>query len=83
MAIDAKIALLKAVARKEDVTLPDDVARYLAIKAPAAASRYLEGLVIKLVTYASLTGQDITVPLARIVLVNTFGDTVHSSDDKA
>ena len=49
--------------------LPDNVAMYIAGKIKSNI-RELEGSLIRLVAYASLTGQDISLPLAQEVLRN-------------
>ena len=49
--------------------LPDDVAIYIAGKIKSNI-RELEGSLIRLIAYASLTGQEISLPLAQEVLKN-------------
>ena len=51
------------------VPLPDDVAIYIAGKIKSNI-RELEGSLIRLIAYASLTGQEISLPLAQEVLKN-------------
>jgi chromosomal replication initiator protein len=51
------------------VPLPDDVAIYIAGKIKSNI-RELEGSLIRLIAYASLTGQEISLPLAQDVLKN-------------
>jgi len=51
------------------VPLPDNVAMYIAGKIKSNI-RELEGSLIRLIAYASLTGQDISLPLAQEVLKN-------------
>src|SRR4029079_18763700 len=53
----------------EAVPLPDNVAIYIAGRIKSNI-RELEGSLIRLIAYASLTGQDITLPLAQEVLKN-------------
>jgi chromosomal replication initiator protein len=65
--LETKIAILKKKADTEIVPLPDDVAIYIAGKIKSNI-RELEGSLIRLIAYASLTGQDITLPLAQEVL---------------
>src|SRR5580700_10514409 len=65
--LETKIAILKKKAETEAVPLPDDVAIYIAGKIKSNI-RELEGSLIRLIAYASLTGQLITLPLAQDVL---------------
>ncbi len=53
--------------------LPDNVAIYIAGKIKSNI-RELEGSLIRLVAYASLTGKEITLPLAQDVLRNVLGN---------
>ena len=59
----------KKKAEAEHVPLPDDVALYLAGKIKSNI-RELEGSLIRLIAYASLTGRQISLPLAQDVLRN-------------
>ena len=65
--LETKVAILKKKADTEAIPLPDDVALYIAggIKSNV---RELEGSLIRLIAYASLTGSSISVPLAEEVL---------------
>jgi chromosomal replication initiator protein len=65
--IETRVAILKKKADAEAVPLPDDVAIYIAGKIKSNI-RELEGSLIRLVAYASLTGQEISLPLAQGVL---------------
>jgi len=67
--LETKIAILKKKAENEAVPLPDDVAFYIAGKIKSNI-RELEGSLIRLIAYASLTGQEISLPLAQDVLKN-------------
>jgi len=67
--LETKIAILKKKAEAEAVPLPDNVAIYIASKIKSNI-RELEGSLIRLIAYASLTGQEITLPLAQEVLKN-------------
>ena len=75
--LETKVAILKKKADAEAVPLPDNVALYIASKIKSNI-RDLEGSLIRLVAYASLTGQDITLALAQDVLKNVIGQ-----DEKA
>ncbi|PYR18620.1 MAG: chromosomal replication initiator protein DnaA, partial [Acidobacteria bacterium] len=67
--LETKVAILKKKAETESVPLPDNVAMYIAGKIKSNI-RELEGSLIRLIAYASLTGQDISLPLAQEVLKN-------------
>ncbi len=67
--LETKVAILKKKAEAEAVPLPDNVALYIAGKIKSNI-RELEGSLIRLIAYASLTGQEITLPLAQEVLKN-------------
>ena len=67
--LETKVAILKKKADGEAVPLPDNVAIYIAGRIKSNI-RELEGALIRLIAYASLTGQEITLPLAQEVLKN-------------
>src|SRR5436190_10790697 len=67
--LETKMAILKRKADAEAVPLPDDVAMYIAGRIKSNI-RELEGSLIRLIAYASLTGQEITSALAQEVLKN-------------
>jgi chromosomal replication initiator protein len=75
--IETKIAILKKKSENEGVPLPDNVAIYIAGKIKSNI-RELEGSLIRLIAYASLTGREISLPLAQDVLRNVL-----HNDDKA
>src|SRR5689334_16466410 len=69
--LETKIAILKKKADAEAVPLTDDVAIYIAGRIKSNI-RELEGSLIRLIAYASLTGQAITSTLAQEVLKNVL-----------
>ena len=75
--LETKTAILKRKAETEGVPLPDNVAIYIAGKIKSNI-RELEGSLIRLIAYASLTGREITLTLAQDVLRNVL-----QNDDRA
>ena len=69
--IETKAAILKRKAEAEMTPLPDDVAMYIASRTKSNV-RELEGALIRLVAYASLTGRPLTIDLAHEVLRNVI-----------
>jgi chromosomal replication initiator protein len=67
--LETKVAILKKKAETESVPLPDNVAMYIAGKIKSNI-RELEGSLIRLIAYASLTGQELSLTLAQEVLKN-------------
>jgi chromosomal replication initiator protein len=67
--LETKTAILKKKAEAEAVPLPDDVAIFIAGRIKSNV-RELEGSLIRLIAYASLTGQELSLPLAQEVLKN-------------
>jgi chromosomal replication initiator protein len=75
--LETKVAILKRKAEAEGVGLPDNVALFIAGKIKSNI-RELEGSLIRLVAYASLTGREISLSLAQDVLRNVL-----QHDDRA
>ena len=67
--LETKVAILKKKAEAEAVPLPDSVAIYIAGRIKSNI-RELEGSLIRLIAYASLTGRELTTELAQEVLRN-------------
>src|SRR5687767_10253929 len=67
--LETKIAILKKKAEAEAVPLPDSVAIYIAGRIKSNI-RELEGSLIRLIAYASLTGKALSTELAQEVLRN-------------
>ena len=67
--LETKVAILKKKSETEAVPLPDNVAMYIASRIKSNI-RELEGSLIRLIAYASLTGQEMSLPLAQEVLRN-------------
>src|SRR5687768_4215152 len=75
--LETKVAILKRKAETEAVPLADNVAMYIAGRIKSNI-RELEGSLIRLIAYASLTGREITLELTQEVLKNVI-----EQDDKA
>ncbi len=69
--IETRIAILKAKAESDDIYLPDEVATFLGTYVKDTV-RNLHGALVRLQQYASLTGSEITLDLAKQVLQNTI-----------
>ena len=65
--IETKVAILRKKAEAERVILPENVALFIASKVRTNI-RELEGSLIRLIAYASLTGRDFDLALAHEVL---------------
>ena len=75
---ETRIAILRKKAADDDLTLDNDVIDFIA-RFCTASVRELEGAVIKLLAYSSLTNQEISVDLARRALQATFGYEPHQA----
>jgi chromosomal replication initiator protein len=67
--LETKVAILQKKAESERVALPTDVALFIASNIRSNV-RELEGALIRLIAYSSLTGADVNVPTAQQVLKN-------------
>lgn len=65
--IETRVAILRQKAKSENIDLADDVAFFLA-KSVRSNVRELEGVLVRLLAHASLTGNPITEPYAKSVL---------------
>jgi chromosomal replication initiator protein len=73
--LETKMAILDKKAEVEGVTLPEDVRTFVASRTKSNV-RELEGSLIKLIAYSSLTGSPITLPMAQQCLKHL----VHAQD---
>jgi chromosomal replication initiator protein len=73
--LETKVAILRKKAEAERVEMSENVTLFIASKVKTNI-RELEGSLIRLIAYASLTGRDIDLPLAQEVLK----DLLHSEE---
>jgi chromosomal replication initiator protein len=73
--LETKMAILDKKAEGEGIKLPEDVRTFMATKTKSNV-RELEGALIKLIAYSSLTGAQISMPMAQQVLRHL----VHAQD---
>lgn len=80
--VETRIAILRKKSEDEGVTLPEDVIHFLA-NTMKSNIRELEGSLVRLGAYASLTGQVIALDMAKNVLRDLIGDKkkIVSMDD--
>jgi len=71
--VETRIAILRKNTEREMISLPEDVAEFIASKIQANI-RELEGALIRISAYASLTESDITMKLATEVLKDLFSE---------
>jgi len=67
--LETKLAILAKKSDSQSVTLPDNVALFIATRIKSSI-RDLEGALIRLIAYSSLTGTEITLAMAQQVLKN-------------
>ncbi len=65
--IETKIAILEKKAQENKITLPGNVALYIATQAETNI-RELEGYLVRIAAYSSLTGREIDLDLVKAVL---------------
>ena len=71
--VETRIAILRKKSEDEGVKLPEDVIQFLSTTMKSNV-RELEGSLVRLGAYASLTGQVISLDLAKTVLRDLIGD---------
>jgi chromosomal replication initiator protein len=71
--IETKVAILKKKAEQDNINLVDEVALFLATSSTTNV-RELEGMLIRLGAFSSLTGNEITLKMAREVLKDIIVD---------
>lgn len=71
--VETRIAILRKKSEDEGMRLPDDVVQFLATNMKSNI-RELEGSLVRLGAYSSLTGQTITMEMAKNVLRDIIGE---------
>lgn len=75
LTLDMRMDIIRKQYAKEfpGQQLQSDIAREIAELLPDASAEELDGTLIRIVAYASLTDQEVSVPLVRDVLNKTTG----------
>jgi chromosomal replication initiator protein len=68
--LETRVAILKKKAEEDNLNIPENIL-YLIAENVSSNIRELEGVIIKLLAYASITMSDITIDLVRSVLKET------------
>ncbi len=71
--VETRIAILRKKSEDEKIPLPEDVVQFLAENLKSNI-RELEGSLVRVGAYSSLTGQPLTLELAKNVLKDLIGD---------
>src|SRR3989441_8896013 len=69
--LETKVAIIKKKAERQNIAIPDNVALYIASKIKSNI-RELEGALVRLIAYCSLTGSEITLVMAQETLHDIF-----------
>ncbi len=82
--LEHRIAILRKKAEQEhlELTIPDDVLRFIAEHVKSSV-RELEGCIIKLLLFASLKHREITIELARDALTDKIDDATLRAEAQA
>jgi chromosomal replication initiator protein len=70
--LETKVAIIKKKAERQNISVPDNVALYIASKIRSNI-RELEGALVRLIAYCSLKGSEITLPMAQETLHDILG----------
>lgn len=71
--LETRVAILKKKAKLENINVPNDVMLYIATKIKSNI-RELEGALIRIVAYSSLTNKEVTVELAEEALKDIISE---------
>jgi chromosomal replication initiator protein len=69
--LETRIAILRKKAENEGIIVPNEVTTFIANHAKANI-RELEGAMLRVIAYASLTRQEVSLDLAKEILMDTF-----------
>ena len=69
--LETRVAILKKKAEEDNLSIPQDILYFIA-ETVSSNIRELEGVVIRLLAYASITKTDITIDLVRSVLKDSI-----------
>jgi chromosomal replication initiator protein len=75
--LETKVAILRKKAEAEGARLPDDVALFIASNSKSNI-RELEGALIRVIAYASMSGREIEIELAKDTLRDLFSSEAPS-----
>jgi chromosomal replication initiator protein len=70
--LETKVAIIKKKAERQNISIPDNVALYIASKIKSNI-RELEGALVRLIAFCSLKGSEITLPMAQETLQDILG----------
>jgi len=70
--LETKVAIIKKKAERQNITVPDNVALYIASKIRSNI-RELEGALVRLIAYCSLKGSEVTLGMAQETLHDILG----------
>lgn len=70
--LETKVAIIKKKAERQNISIPDNVALYIASKIKSNI-RELEGALVRLIAFCSLKGSEITLTMAQETLQDILG----------
>jgi chromosomal replication initiator protein len=70
--LETKVAIIKKKAERQNISIPDNVALYIASKIKSNI-RELEGALVRLIAFCSLKGSEITLVMAQETLHDILG----------
>ena len=70
--LETKVAIIKKKAERQSISVPDNVALYIASKIRSNI-RELEGALVRLIAYCALKGSEITLSMAQETLHDILG----------